>query len=198
VLESENTTNGAVQPELSIVRDEVDRIAKMLRDARAQPSEGGGGLGKMQVNRIIEDLVTLFRGSIPSTNNIDIRLGLDNGLPEIISDRDKLKQLLVNLVKNALEALSQGGMVRLTSAPWHGGDAGLSHIEICVEDNGPGLPKDVLSSLYQQVTSKKGGEHQGVGLAVVGQLVHELNGLINCRSDQDGTRFQILLPVVRQ
>lgn len=198
VLESENAGKGSAQPELAIVRDEVERISKMLRAAREDSNGSSGGVGKVQVNRVIDDLVTLFRGSIPSANNMDIRVGLSSELPEIISDRDKLKQLLVNLLKNAVEAMPKGGKLRLTSAPWHGGDAGLSHIEICVEDTGPGLPQHVLSSMYQQVVSKKGGEHQGVGLAVVGQLVHELNGLINCRSDQDGTRFQILLPVVRQ
>lgn len=198
VLESENAGKGSAQPELAIVRDEVERISKMLRAAREDSNGSSGGVGKVQVNRVIDDLVTLFRGSIPSANNMDIRVGLSSELPEIVSDRDKLKQLLVNLLKNAVEAMPKGGKLRLTSAPWHGGDAGLSHIEICVEDTGPGLPQHVLSSMYQQVVSKKGGEHQGVGLAVVGQLVHELNGLINCRSDQDGTRFQILLPVVRQ
>lgn len=198
VLESENAGKGSAQPELAIVRDEVERISKMLRAAREDSNGSSGGVGKVQVNRVIDDLVTLFRGSIPSANNMDIRVGLSCELPEIVSDRDKLKQLLVNLLKNAVEAMPKGGKLRLTSAPWHGGDAGLSHIEICVEDTGPGLPQHVLSSMYQQVVSKKGGEHQGVGLAVVGQLVHELNGLINCRSDQDGTRFQILLPVVRQ
>lgn len=198
VLEAENSSKGAVQPELAIVREEVDRIAKMLRSAREQPTDNGGGLTKVDINRVINDLVTLFRGSIPASSKIDIRLGLAEGLPELASDRDKLKQLLVNLVKNALEAMPQGGVVRLTSAPWRGSESGLSHVEICIEDNGPGLPKEVLSSLYQQVTSKKGEEHQGLGLAIVGQLVHELNGLINCRSDKDGTRFQLLLPVVRK
>lgn len=198
VLEAENASKGAAQPELAIVREEVDRIAKMLRAAREQPVDQAGELANVDINRVMKDLVTLFRGSIPASSKIDIRLGLAEGLPEVISDRDKLKQLLLNLVKNALEAMPQGGVVRLTSAPWHGGEAGLSHVEICVEDTGPGLPKDVLTSLYQPVSSKKGGEHQGLGLAIVGQLVHDLKGLINCRSDADGTRFQLLLPIVRK
>lgn len=195
LLEAENASKGSEHPELGIVRDEVDRIAKMLRLAHEQPAGKTVTIGKVNVNQVIEDLATLFRGSIPATGKMEIRVGLAEGLPEIISDRDQLKQLLVNLIKNALEAMPQGGMIKLTTAPWRGRESGLSHIEICIEDSGPGLPKEVLSSLYQQVVSDKGGEHQGVGLAIVGKLVHELSGLINCRSDKDGTHFQLLLPI---
>lgn len=198
ILEAASAGKGAPQPELAIVREEIDRVAHMLRAAREQQAEGESARGPVKLNRIVEDLATLFRGSIPFAGLVDIRLDLAEALPDIVSDRDRLKQLLVNLIKNALEAMPQGGHVTLSTAAWGLGEAGASHVEIRVEDNGPGIPKEVLAQLYQPVASQKPGSHQGLGLAIVGQLVRDLNGLINCRSDQHGTRFQVLLPFDRQ
>nr|WP_294864683.1 HDOD domain-containing protein [uncultured Pseudogulbenkiania sp.] len=198
ILEAASAGKGAPQPELAIVREEIDRVAHMLRAAREQQTEGESARGPVKLNRIVEDLATLFRGSIPFAGLVDIRLDLAEALPDIVSDRDRLKQLLVNLIKNALEAMPQGGHVTLSTAAWGLGEAGASHVEIRVEDNGPGIPKEVLAQLYQPVASQKPGSHQGLGLAIVGQLVRDLNGLINCRSDQQGTRFQVLLPFDRQ
>ena len=198
ILEGENQNKGLPQPELLIVREEVNRLSKMLRVAREQQNGSvRDEWGKVGVNRVIEDLVTLFRGSLPASSQLDIQLNLGEVLPDIVTDRDKLKQLLVNLIKNAIEAMPQGGKINVSTSPWRGNDSGLSHVEICIEDNGPGLPKEVLTSLYQQVASPKGGDHQGLGLAISGQLVHALSGLINCRSGKNGTHFQILLPITR-
>ncbi|WP_232219878.1 HDOD domain-containing protein [Pseudogulbenkiania sp. MAI-1] len=198
ILESASAGKGAPQPELAIVREEIDRVAQMLRATREQQAETTPAKGPVRLNRIVEDLAALFRGSIPLGGSVDIHLDLAEALPDIMSDRDRLKQLLVNLIKNAVEAMPQGGQVTISTAAWGLGEAGASHVEIRVEDNGPGIPKEVLGQLYQPVTSQKPGTHQGLGLAIVGQLVRDLNGLINCRSDQQGTRFQVLLPLDRQ
>lgn len=198
ILEAASAGKGAQQPELTIVCEEIDRVTQMLRAAREQQAEATLVKGPVRLNRILEDLATLFRGSIPFAGSVDIRLDLAEALPDIVSDRDRLKQLLVNLIKNAVEAMPQGGQVTLSTAAWGLGEAGASHVEIRVEDNGPGIPKELLTQLYQPVTSQKPGSHQGLGLAIVGQLVRDLNGLINCRSDQQGTRFQVLLPFDRQ
>lgn len=202
ILETENAGKGAAQPELTIVREEIDRVAKLLKSARQQASPEAGAQpsapGQVDLNRTIGDLVALIRKSMPQAGPVEIRLALADKVPTIVSDRDRLKQLLVNLIKNAMEAMPRGGSICVATAPWGLGDAGPSHVEIRVEDNGPGIPREVLARLYQQVASSKAGEHQGLGLAIVGQLVRELNGLINCRSGDDGTRFQVLLPMTRQ
>jgi C4-dicarboxylate-specific signal transduction histidine kinase len=67
-----------------------------------------------------------------------------------------------------------------------------------LEDSGPGLPEEVRRGIYQPVASTKGGEHFGIGLSIVGQLVREMNGSIYYHSGQDGCRFRIILPVVTQ
>ena len=114
------------------------------------------------------------------------------------TDGDRLKQLLLNLLKNSVEAMAAaGGVLRLATAPW-GGGIGTSHVEIRIEDSGPGIPPDVLTQLYQPVASTKGQNHLGVGLSIVGQLVRDLGALINCRSSSAGTCFQLLIPLAKR
>jgi signal transduction histidine kinase len=115
--------------------------------------------------------------------------------PTSVSSPDKLKQVLLNLMKNAFEAMPDGGILNLSTSRWSDGGAG-NHVEIVIEDTGPGLPEAILRNIYQPVSSTKGGQHFGIGLSIAGQLVREMHGLINYRSSRHGCRFRIILPVV--
>lgn len=184
--------------ELGIVSEEIDRVARILQTALRDPEGELPAPGAIRLNPMIEDLVELCRSSGFVSGSVQIQTGLFANLPELWSDRDRLKQLLLNLLKNAIEAIAaDGGVVRVCTAPW-GSGSGPTHIEIRIEDSGPGIPDDILPQLYQQVASTKGLSHLGVGLAIVGQLVRDLHGLINCRSGENGTCFQLLLPVGQQ
>lgn len=196
VLEKECAGNGTGRPELAIVRDEMERIGRIINavrelgDAEAVPQ-----MARLDLNRVLGDIVALCRQSGASAGAVDIRLDLAEDLPVVSSDADRLKQLLLNLLKNALEAMPGGGTIRIATAAWGSGSV-PSHVEVWIEDDGPGMPKEILQRLYRPVPSTKGGEHQGLGLAIVGELVRELRGMINCRSSGQGTRFQLLLPGV--
>jgi two-component system nitrogen regulation sensor histidine kinase GlnL len=118
---------------------------------------------------------------------------------------DHLKQIIMNLVKNAMEAMENRGTIRLktvyTKDPLPADameDLGHTsgHITIYVADDGPGIPGEIRQTIFQpQVTSKK--RHQGLGLSIVKDLVSRMKGLIDVKSDQDqGTCFTIKLPVV--
>jgi signal transduction histidine kinase len=118
-------------------------------------------------------------------------------LPRLATDPDKLKQVLTNLIFNAAEAMGGKGRISLSTLSWRAGmDRGS--VEISVNDEGPGLPKEILDRLYQPVTSEKGGEHAGLGLSIVARLVESLGGTLQCNSGPRGTRFKILLPVTSE
>lgn len=184
--------------ELGIVSEEITRVSKILQDALQPQSESRPVVRAVQLNSVIEDLVELCRSSSFVSSSVDIQTRLFPGVPDLPTDKDRLKQLLLNLLKNAIEAVAgKGGVVRVGTAPW-GDGVTRTHIEIRIEDSGPGIPAEVLAQLYHPVSSAKGGEHRGVGLAIVGQLVRDLHGLINCRSNERGTSFQLLLPLEHQ
>jgi nitrogen-specific signal transduction histidine kinase len=128
---------------------------------------------------------------------VETHYRLEEALPTVRSDRNKLKQILINLIFNAAEAMPEGGRLTLSSAYWHSGQQ-QGQIELGVEDSGPGIPDEVLQQLYSPVASRKGGTHAGVGLAIVGRLVAELGAVIQCHSTKAGTRFKLLLPVQRE
>ena len=99
----------------------------------------------------------------------------------------------MNLVKNAAEALPEGGRIHLaTRDRIH--KNGAFFVELRIGDNGPGLPERVLNGLFTPVASAKPG-HAGLGLSIVKQLLDQLGAEISCASSPEaGTRFQILLP----
>ncbi|WP_431305495.1 two-component system sensor histidine kinase NtrB [Sediminicoccus sp. BL-A-41-H5] len=131
----------------------------------------------------------------------------DPSLPAVWGDRDQLIQILLNLVKNASEALSDGsgsggsGEILLSTAYHHGvriavpGSSERVHLplQVIVRDNGPGIPEALRSTLFEPfVTTKRGG--QGLGLALVAKLVSNHGGLIECDSRPGRTTFRLSLP----
>jgi two-component system nitrogen regulation sensor histidine kinase GlnL len=131
----------------------------------------------------------------------------DPSLPAVWGDRDQLIQILLNLVKNATEALSDGGAtgglgeIQLATAYHHGvriavpGSSERVHLplQVTVRDNGPGIPEPLRSTLFEPfVTTKRGG--QGLGLALVAKLVANHGGLIECDSRPGRTTFRLSLP----
>jgi signal transduction histidine kinase len=100
---------------------------------------------------------------------------------------------MMNLVRNAVQSISGGGRITVsTDAPiWQGH---RQWVELSIEDSGEGLPESVRNSLFKPVRSTKGPGHSGLGLSIVKQLIDDMEGIISCRTGQDGTCFRILLP----
>lgn len=145
-------------------------------------------------NRIIDNLAATCRESLAGDGTLDFCLDLAGDLPDIVADGDRLRQLFLGLIQESVKGMPGGGSIRISTSLWRSGP-GISHIEISMEDNGPGLPDGVFWSLYQPLPKQPGQTDEKLGLAVIGQLVRDLGGLINCRSSQEGTRFLVLLPL---
>jgi two-component system nitrogen regulation sensor histidine kinase GlnL len=136
--------------------------------------------------------------------NILFRQVYDPSLPNVLGHRDSLVQIVINLLKNAAEALGEaGGSVTLTTAYRHGmrmvteGGDGRRHlpIEVCVIDDGPGAPPEIAEHLFDPfVSSKRDG--RGLGLALVEKLVADQGGMVEyAREGQpERTVFRLLLP----
>lgn len=129
----------------------------------------------------------------------------DPSLPNVPGDRDQLIQVFLNLMKNAAEAVPEtGGEITLTTAYRHGVRVAVPGtrqrmnlpLEVCVIDNGEGVPDDLLPHLFEPfVTTKSGGT--GLGLALVAKLIGDHGGIIECESTRGRTVFRVLLPVHR-
>jgi signal transduction histidine kinase/HD-like signal output (HDOD) protein len=193
VLQLKMREEDPAQQDLGVISDEIDRVAEIVRSlTKAVESKGRDGDG-VNINEVIADLVKLTQEVALKQSKIIIETRLGKDFPLMVTDRNKLKQVMMNLIKNATEAMPGGGKLILTTRDKLNVD-GSEYVEIVVEDTGSGIPPEVMTHLFEPVTTTKGREHAGLGLAIVKNIVKELRGSISCRSNEAGTSFQILLP----
>jgi len=177
-----------------VIEEEIERVSNILRGL-ADASEGQSAVpAPLHVNQLIFDLLRITDEPLWVHDNIRVRTNLDHTVKPIPCDKDKLKQILINLIKNAAEAMPDGGEITISTRA-NVKHAGADYVAIEVADTGPGLPPEVKARLFEPVRTSKGNEHFGLGLSIVNNLISELGGAIRYSSDdKQGTRFLILLP----
>lgn len=191
VLDDKLTRREPLTDELTILGEELDRVGGIINEfagAASRVQDGG-----TDVNRVIQDLVHLFRDSSFLPANIQISAQLPEQATRINGPADALKQILMNLVKNAIEALPNGGLIEINNKGrvYHDGRV---YFALGIKDNGTGMPPEILSQLFSPVRSTKPGDNRGLGLNIVNELVKKLGGSIVCSSTPAGTLFNLLLP----
>ncbi len=191
VLDEKSARQEPLSDEISILNEEIDRVSNIL-------GEFAGAVPKVQenvtdINRVVRDLVRLFRESKFMPPSVQISAQMPEQPAEIDGPADVIKQILINLIKNAVEALPMGGQIVVQNNGSVHRD-GRAFYELSVIDTGPGIPAEVLAHLFSPVQSTKPGKNRGVGLSIVHGLVKKLNGLISCRSSKEGTVFELLMP----
>ncbi len=182
------------QKHLQTIKGEVDRVGQILLQLREEPMQEEDEQAKVNVNQLIQNLIALFKPTFYKLNNIKSRLELDDKVPEIRTDQNKVKQIITNLLRNAAEAVSENGVITIKTSP-RVFVGRKQYIEIIIADNGPGIGDSILDNLFSPVKSTKGSGHSGLGLTIVNKLVTELKGSISySTSDEGGAKFIILLP----
>jgi len=144
----------------------------------------------LYLNGLINEVLDLYRGHV----QVQWQLQLESGLPAIEADSGRFRQLLHNLIKNALDALADRSDGRITIATRHIEESGFPFVELRVADNGPGFPPGLLGTLFEPyVTTKPKGT--GLGLAIVKKIVEEHGGMIVAENSDDGACIVIRLPL---
>jgi signal transduction histidine kinase len=179
----------AAQDDLRIVREEIRRVSQIIEELSSFSTPPQIVREPVDVNSIIRDLAKISRDSLLEKSGIRLELKLEPELPLIRSDTNKLKQVFINLLKNASEAMPKGGTVHLQSRYRHGEPPS---VEVQVRDEGSGIPEKIRSSLFEPFTSSKGRE--GLGLTIVYTIVRELGGTLSYDTGDGGTTFKVRLP----
>jgi HD-like signal output (HDOD) protein/signal transduction histidine kinase len=186
ILSTKLMDNASIQDDLRIVREEIRRVSQIISELASFATPGRVEKEPVDLNGLIADLAKISQESLWEMSRVRLELSLDPLVPAIRSEKDKLKQVLLNLIRNGAEAMSTGGTLRLETR-YREEEGG--RIEILVRDEGPGIPEEVRASLFEPFVSTKG--HEGLGLAIVHGILKEMGGSIDYETGSDGTVFRI-------
>ncbi len=185
-----------ITSELTIIDEEIQRISSMIGQLDMFSQKPVFHFELTDVNTIIEDIIQLVKSAHFTRPELTITFVPADTLPRIFTSRDAIKQILINLLKNAAEAMVGGGSVTVkTRQVIRETAADVQGIEIVVTDTGPGLPELITANLYTPFTTTKQSGHSGLGLSIVHKTVTDLGGTLSCTSSPTtGTSFSIFLP----
>ncbi|MBA7791827.1 nitrogen regulation protein NR(II) [Citrobacter freundii] len=178
-----------------VIIEQADRLRNLV-DRLLGPQQPGMHVTE-SIHKVAERVVALVSMELPE--NVTLIRDYDPSLPELLHDPDQIEQVLLNIVRNALQALgAEGGEIILRTRTafqltLHGVRYRLA-ARIDVEDNGPGIPSHLQDTLfYPMVSGREGGT--GLGLSIARNLIDQHSGKIEFTSWPGHTEFSVYLPI---
>jgi len=180
--------------DLKTIIGQIDRISGIIRSMLDTVRPRKPQVQPTSLAPLLDQLLPLFNHAARK-HHVQIKAEIPGGLPPIQADPNQLQQLLINLLMNGLEAISdRGGIVRIVGERSdHDGRAGVA---VSVSDTGPGIPAEVLPKIFDPFfTTKPAGQGTGLGLAICREIVKEHGGRIDAASGAgQGATFTVWLP----
>ncbi len=181
--ELSSSSNVTIGQMLDVLQRDVEYSNQIVTDLVDYSGEMKYDLAEISLGSIVEESLKI----VNPPNNIQIKNLIRDD--KIICDSKKIKRVLINLIENACDAMANGGELTISSRPSGNG------VELMVADNGEGMSKDVMESLWKGFFTTK-AKGMGLGLAISKRILNGLGGSISVKSAAaEGTIFTIWLPV---
>ena len=202
-IQKKSRDHEAVEKNAAIVAEQTARITRIIQRLLDFTRRKVGAAGKAEVNVNELSLMTMELLSAQfSSAKVKTRLERAEGLPRVAGDQDRLQQVMINLLLNAVQAMPEGGALGVETAlvqrtrPGLEDGAEQSFVSFAVRDTGIGVPDDIRDKIFDPFyTTKEGSGGTGLGLAVVSGIVKEHDGWIDIESNTGGgTIFRVYLP----
>jgi two-component system NtrC family sensor kinase len=179
--------------DLEIVMREATRARDVVRRLLDFARQSESTRARASLNDVVEDVVALSRHLI-HTSGVTLNLELQENLPWVLVDVNQMKQVLLNLIHNALQAMPNGGDLKIFSESTS--RAGRDWIRIAVQDTGVGIPKPDQARIFEPFYTTKGDQGgTGLGLSVTYGIVTDHGGQIDVESlPGAGSKFSVWLP----
>lgn len=176
---------------IDVIYSEIDRINLVLSEMLLLAKPQVVSFKKIDLNQTLEHVIALV-SSEANMNSIKLNLTTSPYSIFVFGEENRLKQVFINIIKNAIEAMDSGGCIEVYL------DDQKEFVSIFVKDCGPGIPKDILSMIGQPFyTSKEKGT--GLGLTICFKIIETHKGKIHITSEVGvGTTFEVMLPLYQE
>ena len=169
----------ALAEPLRVIRQEAERAATIVKNLLSFARRQEGERLPQSVQPMLESVLALLKNELMALK-VDVTLTVEPGIPEIEMNPNQIKQVFVNLLNNAAQAISstgRPGRIAITAKRW------LDGVAVTVADDGPGIPEELLPRVFEPFfTTKTEGEGTGLGLSICQGIVKEHGGRITLES----------------
>ena len=172
---------------VSIVQKELIRLSGFVEECLHFSKTGELNESYVDICEILNEIVSLLMPQA-QLNGIQVELEVHSALPKIKVDRDKIKQAILNIMINGVEAMPDGGTLRV------GAKRSGNEILVSCQDTGPGIPDEIKDKIFDLFyTTKDGGT--GIGLSFAQNIVQAHGGVIRLEQTHKGSKFVIAIPI---
>jgi len=203
MLETDESLKQAGEPWLSIIKENTERGADLVRQVLTFARGVKGDRISVQLKHLVKDLVKILKETFPKQVSVEYRI--DTDLPTVSGDPTLLHQVFMNLAVNARDAMPSGGSLMFEVKDVTVGEehshlnidaAPGRYVSVSVEDTGSGMSKEVVGRIFDPFfTTKETGKGTGLGLSTSVSIVRSHGGFINVYSEPGrGSRFSVYLP----
>ena len=204
-IQKKSTDREAVEKNAQIIAEQTTRITKIIQRLLDFARRKVGHVERLDVNLNELALTTMeLLGGQFANAKVRTTLARAEGLPAVAGDPDRLQQVLLNLLLNAMQSMPDGGVLRMETSTVHRRRPGLElapeqlYVTVEVTDSGVGIPEDIREKIFEPFyTTKEGRGGTGLGLAVCSGIIKEHDGWIEVGdAPRGGATFKVFLPAV--
>ncbi|MGM0567612.1 MAG: ATP-binding protein [Elusimicrobiota bacterium] len=181
--------NDKIEKTMNIIEREIENIAKIIEDLLGYSRQRPPELSPVDVKGLADEAISIIE--VPE--NVRIEKNYSRNLPEFNLDRNEIKQVLVNIINNAVQACEkEEGVVKIITEKDYNGN-----LIIRVIDNGEGIPKDKMENIFKAFYSTKGGG-TGLGMSSAKNIIERHEGSINVKSEvKKGSEIILTVPFLK-
>lgn len=187
-LESKLTPENPIYDYIVQIKNETRRSKKIVEELLSYARIPAPKLKEENLHKLIEDIVA-FCNNLPEVQHVTIKTVFDENIKSVMIDGEQIRQVLINLITNAGNAIKEQGVIEIKTEKTNQGN-----IKIYISDNGEGIPEEIQEKIFEPffTTRSKG---TGLGLAIAKQIIKNHLGTIKVQSKiNEGTTFIITLP----